>query len=100
MEDRGLTDISQPLLDVRGVTLQYKTREFLVTATYRVDFQVHKAERFVILGAAGPDQRHPVSANALTPVATRAAIAMSRRAAASGPHAAGGGWDPVAKVGK
>ena len=53
MEDRGLTDISQPLLDVRGVTLQYKTREFLVTATYRVDFQVHKAERFVILGPSG-----------------------------------------------
>ena len=28
------------LLDVRGVTLQYKTREHLVTATYRVDFEV------------------------------------------------------------
>ena len=28
-----------PLLDVRGVTLQYKTRDHLVTATYRVDFQ-------------------------------------------------------------
>jgi len=41
------------LLDVRGVTLQYKTREFLVTATYRVDFQVQKSERFVILGPSG-----------------------------------------------
>ncbi len=29
-----------PLLDVKGVTLQYKTRDHLVTATYRVDFQV------------------------------------------------------------
>ncbi|MBS1116195.1 MAG: transporter ATP-binding protein, partial [candidate division NC10 bacterium] len=41
------------LLDVRGVTLQYKTREHLVTATYRVDFQVHQADRFVLLGPSG-----------------------------------------------
>ena len=27
-----------PLLAVRGVTLQYKTKDHLVTATYRVDF--------------------------------------------------------------
>jgi NitT/TauT family transport system ATP-binding protein len=42
-----------PLLDVRGVTLQYKTRDHLVTATYRVDFQVHHADRFVLLGPSG-----------------------------------------------
>ena len=42
-----------PLLDVRGVTLQYKTRDHLVTATYRVDFQVHQADRFVLLGPSG-----------------------------------------------
>ncbi|MFB3819392.1 MAG: ABC transporter ATP-binding protein [Candidatus Methylomirabilales bacterium] len=42
-----------PLLDVRGVTLQYKTREHLVTATYRVDFQVHRSDRFVLLGPSG-----------------------------------------------
>jgi NitT/TauT family transport system ATP-binding protein len=42
-----------PLLDVRGVTLQYTTREHLVTATYRVDFQVHQADRFVLLGPSG-----------------------------------------------
>lgn len=41
------------LLDVRGVTLQYKTRERLVTATYRVDFQVHRSDRFVLLGPSG-----------------------------------------------
>ena len=41
------------LLDVRRVTLQYKTREHLVTATYRVDFQVHQADRFVLLGPSG-----------------------------------------------
>jgi NitT/TauT family transport system ATP-binding protein len=44
---------AQPLLDVQGVTLQYKTREHLVTATYRVDFQVHRADRFVLLGPSG-----------------------------------------------
>ena len=42
-----------PLLDVRGVTLQYKTRDHLVTATYRVDFQVFPSDRFVLLGPSG-----------------------------------------------
>lgn len=42
-----------PLLDVRGVTLQYKTKEHLVTATYRVDFQVFKSDRYVLLGPSG-----------------------------------------------
>ena len=44
---------SAPLLDVRGVTLQYKTRDHLVTATYRVDFQVLQSDRFVLLGPSG-----------------------------------------------
>jgi NitT/TauT family transport system ATP-binding protein len=43
----------QPLLDVRGVTLQYKTTDHLVTATYRIDLQVYPADRFVILGPSG-----------------------------------------------
>ena len=42
-----------PLLDVRGVTLQYKTRDHLVTATWRVDFQVLRSDRFVLLGPSG-----------------------------------------------
>src|SRR6187401_3630075 len=42
-----------PLLDVRGVTLQYKTRDHLVTATYRVDFEVLRSDRFVLLGPSG-----------------------------------------------
>jgi NitT/TauT family transport system ATP-binding protein len=45
--------MTQPLLDVRGVTLQYKTTEHLVTATYRVDFEVHQGDRFVLLGPSG-----------------------------------------------
>src|SRR5687768_2435826 len=42
-----------PLLEVKGVTLQYKTKEHLVTATYRVDFEIYKSDRFVILGPSG-----------------------------------------------
>ena len=44
---------AKPLLEVDGVTLQYKTKEHLVTATYRVDFKVFKSDRFVILGPSG-----------------------------------------------
>jgi NitT/TauT family transport system ATP-binding protein len=42
-----------PLLTVDGVTLQYPSKEQLVTAAYRVSFNVHQAERFVILGPSG-----------------------------------------------
>jgi NitT/TauT family transport system ATP-binding protein len=44
---------ASPLLDVKDVTLQYKTREHLVTATWRVSFQVHRGDRFVLLGPSG-----------------------------------------------
>jgi NitT/TauT family transport system ATP-binding protein len=42
-----------PLLTVKGVTLQYRTGEQLVTATYRVSFDVLRADRFVVLGPSG-----------------------------------------------
>jgi NitT/TauT family transport system ATP-binding protein len=42
-----------PILDVDGVTLQYKTKEHLVTATYQVSFKVFPADRFVLLGPSG-----------------------------------------------
>lgn len=48
-----MNNMPQPLLQVRGVTLQYKTPEYLITATYRVDFDVYKSDRFVLLGASG-----------------------------------------------
>ncbi len=48
-----LSQNRQPLLEVKGVTLQYKTSEHLVTATYRVDFNVYDSERFVLLGPSG-----------------------------------------------
>ena len=43
----------RPILRVDGVTLQYKTREHLVTATYRVSFEVFTGDRFVLLGPSG-----------------------------------------------
>src|SRR6266851_4279998 len=42
-----------PLLEVRGVTLQYQTPRHLVTATYRVAFQIFPSDRFVLLGPSG-----------------------------------------------
>ena len=44
---------ARALLSVSGVTLQYKTKENLVTATYRVSFDVLRADRFVIVGQSG-----------------------------------------------
>ena len=48
-----MAERAAPILDVRGVTLQYKTRDYLVTATYRIDFQVFAADRFILLGPSG-----------------------------------------------
>ena len=44
---------ASPLLSVQGVTLEYRTEDLVVTATYRVSFDVFKADRFVILGPSG-----------------------------------------------
>src|SRR5438270_13495115 len=46
-------DTTAPLLAVDGVTLQYKTDQHLVTATWRVGFEVYAGERFVVLGPSG-----------------------------------------------
>jgi NitT/TauT family transport system ATP-binding protein len=48
-----MSDSAKPLLEVNGVTLQYKTKDHLVTATYRVDFKVFQSDRFVLLGPSG-----------------------------------------------
>lgn len=42
-----------PLLDVQGVTIQYKTREQLVTATWKVGFQADRSDRLILLGPSG-----------------------------------------------
>jgi NitT/TauT family transport system ATP-binding protein len=41
------------LLQVEAVTLQYKTSGHIVTATWRVSFNVLRSDRFVILGPSG-----------------------------------------------
>jgi len=50
--------MTAPLLSVEGVTLRYRTRQdrsrdHLVTATYRVSFELHRSDRFVVLGPSG-----------------------------------------------
>jgi sulfonate transport system ATP-binding protein len=43
----------EPILSVRDVTLQYRTDDEIVTATYRVGFDVRRSDRFVVLGPSG-----------------------------------------------
>ena len=47
---QGQTADDGALLVADGVTLQYKTADHLVTATWRVGFEVFAGERFVVLG--------------------------------------------------
>ena len=42
-----------PLLDVRGVTLQYRAKHHRVTAIERISFQVFESDRVVVLGPSG-----------------------------------------------
>ena len=43
----------QPLLQVDGVSLEYRTPTRVVRATHRVSFDVHASDRFVLLGPSG-----------------------------------------------
>ena len=49
----GIGGNDQPLLVAEGVTLQYKTKDTLVTATWKVGFEVHAGDRYVLLGPSG-----------------------------------------------
>ena len=69
-----------PLLEVEGVTLQYKTKHHLVTATYRVGFKVYRGDRFVLLGPSGCGKS--------TPAQRRRRLHARRSRAASGSTAA------------
>src|SRR5438034_323870 len=51
--DSNMQAANAPLLAVDDVTLQYKTEQHLVTATWRVGFEVFEGERFVVLGPSG-----------------------------------------------
>ncbi|GIZ53177.1 ABC transporter ATP-binding protein [Noviherbaspirillum aridicola] len=43
----------RPLLQVRDLTLEYRASRRLVRATHEVSFDVHRADRFVLLGPSG-----------------------------------------------
>ena len=49
----SLATTAEALLQVGGVTLQYRTKDHWVTATYRVSFEVLRSDRFVLLGPSG-----------------------------------------------
>ena len=50
---RQVTVAGPALLQVDGVSLEYRTTERVVRATHRVSFDVHAADRFVLLGPSG-----------------------------------------------
>ncbi|UDM52561.1 ABC transporter ATP-binding protein [Cupriavidus sp. MP-37] len=50
---RVVSDRAAPLLQVDGVSLEYRTPERIVRATHRVSFDVHAGDRFVLLGPSG-----------------------------------------------
>lgn len=47
------TSLSQPLLQVDGVGLEYRTRHKRVRATHDVSFDVYPGDRFILLGPSG-----------------------------------------------
>lgn len=53
MENGVLHSESNALLELSGVTLQYKNRLHQVTAVHRIDFQVSRSERLILLGPSG-----------------------------------------------
>jgi NitT/TauT family transport system ATP-binding protein len=49
----GMDVVGDEIVQVRDVTLQYKTPQHLVTATYKVSCTVERGDRYVILGPSG-----------------------------------------------
>lgn len=49
----ALTAAAQPLLQVKNLTLEYRSEQRTVRATHEVSFDVHQGDRFVLLGASG-----------------------------------------------
>jgi NitT/TauT family transport system ATP-binding protein len=45
--------MSEQFLEVKNLTLQYKTNGFLVTATHDINFSVKEGERLILLGPSG-----------------------------------------------
>ena len=49
----GTAESVVPLLVADDVTLQYKTEQHLITATFKVGFEVFEGDRYVLLGPSG-----------------------------------------------
>jgi len=45
--------LPQPMLQIRDVSLEYRSAARTVRATHRVSFDVHRGDRFVLLGPSG-----------------------------------------------
>jgi NitT/TauT family transport system ATP-binding protein len=62
--------LPQPLLQVRDVSLEYRSAARTVRATHRVSFDVHRGDRFVLLGPSGCGKSSLLKAAAgfITPV--------------------------------
>jgi NitT/TauT family transport system ATP-binding protein len=43
----------KPVLSLKNVTLRYRTDASIVTAAYDLSFDVHRGDRFILLGASG-----------------------------------------------
>ena len=51
--EAAASTVAAPLLRVDGVSIDYRTPVRVVRATQRVSFDVHAADRFILLGASG-----------------------------------------------
>lgn len=49
----GAAPLPAPLLRVEGVSLEYRTESRIIRATHQVGFDVHEADRYVLLGPSG-----------------------------------------------
>jgi len=52
-EQQALAAAARPLLQVRDLTLEYRSESRIVRATHEVSFDVLSGDRFVLLGASG-----------------------------------------------
>jgi len=52
-EHAAVAAAASPLLQVRGLTLEYRSERQRIRATHEVSFQVQQGDRFVLLGASG-----------------------------------------------
>lgn len=68
-----------PLLQVRGLTLRYRTPERVVTATWRIDLDVHEGDRFMVLGQSGSGKSTLLKAIAGFPAPAEGSISLRGR---------------------